>query len=142
MKVSNIIDGILQALREEFGEGYTLYTESVEQGLKEPCFFVMCINPQINLFRGVRYFVENQFAISYFPSTKFPKAEINDVTERLYSCLEYITANGDLLMSRNLSNAIEDNVLHFFVNYNYFSYTPKEETPMEEYTLDTEVRGE
>ena len=36
--IKKIIDGILAALSEEFGDEYTLYTESVKQGMKEPCF--------------------------------------------------------------------------------------------------------
>lgn len=142
MTVSNIVDGILSALRDEFGELYTLYTESVEQDLKEPCFFVWCINPQSNLYRDKRYLNENQFAIEYIPSTNYPKAEINDVTERLYSCLEYITADSDLLMAKDMSNDPTSGVLNFIVNYNYFAYTPTEKIPMEEHTLNTKVRGE
>lgn len=44
--INSIIEGISISLNAEFGDNYTTYTESVEQGLKEPCFFVFCINPR------------------------------------------------------------------------------------------------
>lgn len=51
--INSIIASISISLNAEFGDEYTTYTESVEQGLKEPCFFLSCINPQPG------YFLEN-----------------------------------------------------------------------------------
>ena len=40
--IQKIVDGICQALSREFTEQeYEIYTESVEQGLKVPCFSVI-----------------------------------------------------------------------------------------------------
>lgn len=36
--INKIIDGISISLNAEFGDDYKIYTESIEQGLKEPCF--------------------------------------------------------------------------------------------------------
>ena len=41
--INSIIEGISASLNAEFGDDYTIYTENVEQGLKEPCFFISCI---------------------------------------------------------------------------------------------------
>ena len=38
--INSIIEGISIAINTEFEDVYTIYTESVEQGLKEPCFFI------------------------------------------------------------------------------------------------------
>jgi len=46
--INNIITGISQKLDEEFnvnGDEYTIYTDGVEQGLKEPCFFIFSLKP-------------------------------------------------------------------------------------------------
>ena len=48
--INSIIEGISISLNAEFGDDYTTYTESVEQGLNEPCFFLFCINPQTGCF--------------------------------------------------------------------------------------------
>lgn len=37
--INSIIESISISLNAEFGDEYTTYTESVEQGLNEPCFF-------------------------------------------------------------------------------------------------------
>ena len=50
--INSIIEGISIAINTEFGERYTIYTESVEQGLKEPCFFISCLNPTSKVFLG------------------------------------------------------------------------------------------
>ena len=48
--INSIIESISISLNAEFGDEYTTYTESVEQGLNEPCFFVFCINPTNRVF--------------------------------------------------------------------------------------------
>ena len=58
--IKEIIEAISIALNEEFGDSYTIYTENVKQGLKTPCFFVLCINPTNKIFRGKRYLSANQ----------------------------------------------------------------------------------
>ena len=37
--LNEIIKGISMALNAAFGDGYEIYQNDVEQGLKEPCFF-------------------------------------------------------------------------------------------------------
>lgn len=43
--LNNIIDGISVKLDKSFGEKYTIYSEDVEQGINEPCFFIVPLNP-------------------------------------------------------------------------------------------------
>ena len=38
--INKIIDGISVAINSEFGDPYEIYTESIEQGLVEPCFSI------------------------------------------------------------------------------------------------------
>ena len=87
--ISSIIKGISVAINTEFGDGYTIYTESIEQGLKEPCFFISCLNPTNKVFFGERYFRTNQMCIQYIPTkTRVEKEECNSVVEMLFNCLE------------------------------------------------------
>ena len=121
--INSIIEGISISLNAEFGDNYTTYTESVEQGLKEPCFFVFCINPTNRVFLGKRYFKTNQMCIQYFPVDKDrKKEECNAVSERLFDCLEYITVSGDLVRGTKMNAEIVDGVLNFFVNYDFYVY--------------------
>lgn len=140
--IKKIIDGILATLSEEFGDEYTLYTESVKQGMKEPCFFVFCISPNTRVFRGRRYYHENQFAIQYLTAADEPRTECTNVAENLFACLELITVDGDLMRGTDMNADISDEVLTFTVNYNFFSYVANTEEPMEVFEgTETEVKG-
>lgn len=138
--INKVIDGICLALNEEFGDDYTIYTESIEQGLKEPCFFVQCINPTNNLFRGDRYRRTNQMCIQYFPSTRDEQTECNAVAERMFNCLEWIDVDG-LQMGLDMHSEMVNDVLNFFVDYNFFMKSVKDETAMEQIRHQTGVRG-
>ncbi|MEY8367543.1 DUF6838 family protein [Anaerovoracaceae bacterium 42-11] len=140
--IEKIINGILAAISEEFGDGYTLYTESVMQGMEEPCFFVFCIKPNTRVFRGRRYLHENQFAIQYLTAAAEPHAECASVAERLFACLELITVDGSLTRGTEMDAEISDEVLTFTVNYNFFSYRTADELKMEEFEgTETTLKG-
>lgn len=140
--INSIIESISISLNAEFGDDYTTYTESVEQGLNEPCFFLFCLNPTNRVFLGNRYFRENQFCIQYFPADKIKaKEECNAVAERLFSCLEYITVSGDLVRGNKMKYEVVDGVLNFFVNYDLFVYKVVTSDTMEEIFADVAVKG-
>lgn len=140
--INRIIDAIAASIFEEFGDGYTIYDENVEQGLKEPCFFITCVNPTNDLFIGKRYFRRNQFCIDYIPATDNRKRECNAVADRLYSCLERIWIDKvDSTRGTKMNYEVVDGVLHFFVNYNMFVYKIVENAPMEDLKHTTDVKG-
>jgi hypothetical protein len=140
--INSIIESISISLNAEFGDGYTIYTESVEQGLDEPCFFLSCINPTSRVFLGKRYFRESQFCIQYFPADKGQaKEECNAVAERLFLCLEYTTVTGDLVHGTKMKYEVVDGVLDFFVNYDLFVYKVAASDTMEEISENVTVKG-
>ncbi len=121
--INKIIESISITLAGEFGSGYEIYREEKRQGLKEPCFFIACMNPTDKLFFWKRYFRQNQFCIHYFPQNELQgNAECCAVAERLFSCLEYLDVDGDPVMGTEMKYEITDGLLHFFVNYDMFVY--------------------
>ena len=74
--INEIIAAISVALDAEFGDDYEIYMEEIKQDLKEPCFFVQCINPTTKLFRGERYFQSNPCCIQYFPKSEIGRAHV------------------------------------------------------------------
>lgn len=139
--INKIIDGISEAINKEFGDGYDIYTESIEQGLEEPCFSILCLNPTNEQFFGKRYFRQNQFVIQYFPSTDEKNTECNAVRERLFDCLDIIIVNGDQTRGTKMKGEIVDGVLNFMLNFDMFVYKVQELDKMDSHSVSTDVKG-
>jgi len=141
--IKEIIDGVVEALANEFGDGYEIYTEEVQQGLKEPCFSVKVLKPSSAQSLGNRYYRTTPLCVHYFAKSRTnAKAECIDILERLTSCLEYINVAGDLTRGTEMSGEIVDGVLSFFVNYDMFVVKGLEEkTSMDTMTQTTEMKG-
>jgi hypothetical protein len=140
--INKIIDGISVAIDSEFGDLSEIYTESIEQGLTEPCFSILCLNPTIEQFLGKRYFRTNQFCIHYFPSSNEKQSECFSVLEKLMTALEIITVDGDLCRGTDMHGEVVDNVLSFFVNYDMYVYKKETAEPvMESVSHNTNMKG-
>ncbi|HBF2786907.1 TPA: hypothetical protein KN142_000818 [Clostridioides difficile] len=133
--LNNIIDGISIKLDKTFGESYTIYSEDVEQGINEPCFFIVPINPSKVSYPSGRELKKNSFDVHYFPKSNDKSFEINEVAEMLLEELEYINVNEDLVRGTNMNYEIIDNVLHFFVDYNYFTIKSNDTEKMNDVEL-------
>ena len=140
--INSIVEAISCSLNKEFGDDYEIHNEEIKQGLKEPCFFIACLNPNNNLFLGKRYERTNQFCIQYFPETNEKQRECNGVAERMLQCLEYITIYGEdkPIMGTKMKYEVVDGVLNFFVNYDFFTVKTEDQTPMETMTASTDVK--
>lgn len=141
--INSIIGAISISLNADFGDRCKIYKEAKRQGLEEPCFFIQCLNPTEELFFWKRYFRQNQFCVQYFPEDKLHgKQECYTVAEQLFSCLEYLEVDGDLVMGTKMKCEMADGILHFFVNYDLFVYKVAESvSAMEELFSGTSVKG-
>jgi hypothetical protein len=140
--IKYVIDGICNALYETFGDNYKIYTENVIQDLKEPCFFVLLVNPDNTLYLWQRHYRTNPFAVHYFPQYRNnPNAEFQDVLEKLYIALEYISLPDGLQRGTEINVGFSDGVMLFFVNYDFFVDTVTDEDLMETQTTTINVNG-
>lgn len=139
--INTIIKAISSSLYQTFGDGYEMYMEEVEQDLKEPCFFIQCLNPTMELFLGKRYFRQNQFCVQFFPATQKKQRECHETAEKMMWCLEYLSVGNDLFHGTKMRYEIVDEILHFFVNYNCFVYRIEEKETMETMESGTGVKG-
>ena len=110
--IQKVIDGIITAIRTEYGSAhFKVYTELVEQGLKNPCFSVMCLNPSVEVTGKVRSRRYYPFVIDYFPkSDDEPVDECNTVYETLIECLGDITVEDKIIHGSNVSGNVVDGV--------------------------------
>ncbi len=140
-----IIEAISIALNDEFGDDYEIRTEEIKQGLKEPCFLLLCLNSTNELFRGKRYFRTNQFCIHFFPETDEANQKCHTVAERMRQCLEHITIESESLPIRGtgMQHEVIDGVLNFYVNYDFFVCSAvKPQESMGGMTENTRIGGD
>lgn len=143
--VNEIVDGISVALSDAF-DGVTIYSESVAQGLQEPCFFILNLTAEEVRLLGNRAQRNMAFDIHYFPKSKVaPKAECQSVASGLYPVLRQITLlDGSNLLGLNLNHDIIDGVLYFNVEFKptiqYVNTNPVEE--MQTVEVNQSVKGD
>lgn len=120
--VEKIIKAISKTLNQVFGDDFEIYfSKDVQQGLKEPCFFIALVGSSRIRRIGNRYRMFNSFDVQYFPRVKRGNIEMIGVAEQLLDALEFIQlSDGDLVQGTAMNYSIQDGVLHFFVDYNMF----------------------
>lgn len=120
--IEDIINGISNTIYSVFGDNYKIYADnSIEQGLKNPCFFISVLNPSQETKLKDRYFRTYPFIIQFFPKNENDNIELLNVAEILTETLEFITLlNGDVLQGSNFNYEVVDGVLHFKINFNLF----------------------
>ena len=139
--MNSITEAIGASLYGEFGDRYRIYREAVMQGLEEPCFIISPLEPGARQFVGRRYFRENPFCIQYFPRQGNANEECSAVAERLFSCLEHVTAEEGLMRGSGMRYKVVDGVMSFFVNYDCFTRKTGEEEPIRSAEFRNRVRG-
>lgn len=137
--IQEVINGIINAIRTSFDETFRIYTESIEQGLIEPCFSVLSLNPSGERELGDRFKRFFPFMITYFPSSDEPIAECNAVCEELLGLLADVQTSIGLLHASTMSGEVIDGNLQFNVQYNVYAMLQREPVEMqEEMTVKTE----
>lgn len=125
--ISDILNGVSNALYNAFPDVKYIYLETVDQGFKKPCFFLTLIDEEEKPLLGNRAQRDVSLDVMYFPKCK-EKQEMLDVASKLYSVLRCISLlNDDKLNGFKLKYEIIDGVLHFFVTYKPIIYYSKEE---------------
>ena len=86
--------------------------------------FIFSLKPSSKQLVGNRYERKYPFHIHFFPDTELVDGistinnQINEVTERLFTALEYITVDNSLVRGASINAEKVDDVLHFFINFN------------------------
>lgn len=111
----DIVKGIAIAINKSFGD-IPIYIDKVEQGLQQPCFFIMLLEGAETRLLGNRAKANVSLDVHYFP--KQGTSECREVASTLYSALRQITlVNGNMLNCMYSHYEIKEEVLHFFVEY-------------------------
>lgn len=110
--------------------------EEIKQGLNPPCFFVRFLQPAHDQELGRRYIRYHPIVVRYYAVDR-ANAAMYDMAEQLTSVLQQITVAGRPVRGISMRFEIVDEILHFFVEYNFHVWAPKpDEAAME--TLDVQ----
>ena len=140
---NDLITGVMTRLRDTFGEGTTVYFDEVKQELNEPCFFVRTLEVSQELVIRNRYRRVYHLDIEYHPEDRQQTArEITDVANTMLMAMEYIYIGDDLTRGTNIRYEVQDKVLHFFVDYDFFVFKVLEEEEYMETLTQTQYLKE
>ena len=138
MTIEQITQSIVDAIHGEFGDDYPIRTEDTEQNLSPHCFTVRRINATRSRFLGRRWHRTFLFNVNYFaedPSLdedRTHEAEMNDVADRLFYCLDMITANGHYIHGLNKEATTSDGVLVMTISFDTYEIAPNDADIMQE----------
>lgn len=138
--INKIVDGISNALNQEFGDEYEIYQNNVLQGVKEPCFFIAVLEPSKEQLLQNRFLQRNPFDVHYFPKRWDDNREMQEAAERMLDCLEWIIPE-EPIHGTEIRWQIEDGVLHFFVSYNVVRNRMIQKDLMQEITQNITTEG-
>lgn len=118
--IKSVFDAISIALNAEFGDGYTIYTENVRQGFREPCFFIQPITEVRTAELCDTVKKRLKVDILFFPpENSSKKSEIIRVLDIMLEKMSVLFVDGNKIRGNEISSEIEDDVLHFIVNYDF-----------------------
>lgn len=142
MILEDIIKGINRIIKSEF-PSMEIYANEIQQGFKEPCFFIKMLKLDEKQIIGERYFRRYFFDIRYHPDKHKKSQNIWGIADKLQDLLEMITTPEQHLLRGTDRNAeVEDDVLHYFVSYNMFVIKPKnQEEYMENLSMEQNTKG-
>lgn len=119
--VNNVIAAVSNALYDEFGSEYRIYSDNVEQNLVRPCFFINVIRPALLPGSIGRDQMSVPLIIQYFPTSVGKRTECYAVAEQLFHCLKYPEYKNVIFRGTDLKFDINDDKLNFYVHYKFFT---------------------
>lgn len=142
---NSVTSGLSIALGEEF-PGITRYREVIPaQMLVYPHFYIhqltIDVQPERRNHYMVNYLVNIRYHAAADPSsiTGRLQSELNDISIRMLSDLEYIYFDNELVRLTNRRTEKQDGVLFFFCNVSIFAKHPVILDPLQE-SLETIIR--
>jgi len=105
-----------------------IHDEEIPQKLEPPCFFVRLLEPELTQELGRRFLRYHPFVVRYFAPDRSNTA-MYDVAEQLTKALQQIQVAGRPVRGTGMRFEIVDDVLHFFVNYDFHVWAPRPDDP-------------
>jgi len=101
-----------------------IHDEEIPQRLNPPCFFVRLLEPEHVQELGRRFLRYHPFVVRYFAQDRSNTA-MYEMAEQLTKALQQIQVAGRPVRGTGMRFEIVDDVLHFFVNYDFHVWAPR-----------------
>lgn len=125
--INNVRYAVHAALDAAFPD-IPILGEEIKQGLTPPCFFVRLLQPEHAQELGRRYIRYHPIVVRYYAVDR-ANAAMYDMAEQLTSVLQQIIVAGRPVRGIGMRFEIVDEILHFFVEYNFHVWAPKPDDP-------------
>lgn len=125
--INMIRDGVMQTLRSKYPD-MNIYGEKIEQGFKEPCFFVKLLNGESTRELNRRFMRYQSFDVHYFPPQPYNR-NAWDMAEELSSLFLTLVVDGETYLVTGVNYEIVEDVLHFFFDVNFMVWHPDNDDP-------------
>ncbi len=140
--IKEIIDGLCARITETVGDGYEIYTQTMEQGMVKPCFFIMCDSSKEERFLGKRYKCSSKINIEYLSNTKDKYDENYKFFEDIRNALEYIYIDGNLTKVNIIDSKIGEDSFNLALDIKLFIYKEETVEKMEKLEIEGEFKYE
>lgn len=125
---NEIISGVCRVIADNFGEDCKIYTELVEQGFEEPCFFVAVTGESVTPIVGKRYNLSHSVNVIYSPRREEQRDDIYNVMLPLLDVLEYIDVDGPI-RGKNISGELLSDEAGMYLSVNVtYEYTVRKQS--------------
>ncbi len=96
-----IRNGIAKALLNEFGDEYSIYTQSIEQGLKRPCFFILHKSTRYDFLPMNRCIAYYEFDVELIVNEKLNQG-INEFAQRIFNAVKTVDCSDGMVNAFDL----------------------------------------
>ena len=103
----NIANGIAASLYNEFGDEYNIYTESIEQGLKRPCFFILHKGTKYDFLPIDRCIAYYEFEVDLIINEKLNQ-KINSIAQRVFNAIKTVDCSDGYINAFNLQLEVNE----------------------------------
>ena len=134
--IKKITEGIAKCIKSKFNEGYSIYTEAIEQGVKKPCFFILNKACKFDPLLGKRGKITYCFEIEVYGKSR---EEAEGILFELFTALGFIDTEEGKLMGKNMSFSLEGDMGIFKCEYTIIIQMQEEEYEYMEHLERKEV---
>lgn len=138
MFTETIVNNIAKQLSENYA-GKEVYVHHIEQGFKEPCFYIRVIDATKTDLHNEHFNMQYNIDIIYFPETDTDDGY--SVLAGFYELLRYLPiGENETILGQNMRTEKVDDVYHFFVRYQWLAKYVEDVEAMMEMQLESGVR--